>query len=41
MFDLTSFPTESIHFGAAGFDSEALWARLLSFQDQGTSVGFE
>lgn len=27
--------TESIHFGAAGFQSELFWARLLSFQEQG------
>ncbi|KAJ3350600.1 Calpain-type cysteine protease dek1 [Entophlyctis luteolus] len=39
LFDLTGFPTQSIHFGAEGFDSEAFWTRLLSFSAQGFLMG--
>lgn len=39
LWDLTGFPTESIWFGARHFDSEATWARLLSFRDQGFLLG--
>ncbi|KAI8827572.1 hypothetical protein BJ741DRAFT_671028 [Chytriomyces cf. hyalinus JEL632] len=39
LFDLTGFPTESIHFGASGFDSNEFWARLMSFDSLGFLMG--
>eukprot|EP00466_Bigelowiella_natans_P012587 jgi/Bigna1/68500/fgenesh1_pg.6_\ len=37
--DLTGCPTESIEFGSDRFDSEATWARLLSFHQEGFPMG--
>ncbi|KAI8612471.1 hypothetical protein BC830DRAFT_559387 [Chytriomyces sp. MP71] len=39
LFDLTGYPTESIHFGSDGFDSELIWTRLLSFHSQRFLMG--
>ncbi|KAJ3246563.1 Calpain-type cysteine protease dek1 [Chytriomyces hyalinus] len=39
LFDLTGFPTESIHFGASGFDSNDFWTRLMSFDSLGFLMG--
>ena len=39
LLDLTGCPTESIEFNSPEFDSEATWARLLSFHEAGFPVG--
>ncbi|KAJ3402591.1 Calpain-type cysteine protease dek1, partial [Chytridiales sp. JEL 0842] len=39
LFDMTSFPTESIMFGSFRFDSELFWGRLLSFNENKFLMG--
>ncbi|KAJ3193868.1 Calpain-type cysteine protease dek1 [Irineochytrium annulatum] len=39
MLDLTGYPTEAIIFSSLHFDSEVLWARLLSFHHHRFLVG--